>query len=149
MPPKKKKKQNRQKQLNQQCEIEREREAQSQIISKTVEAVQKAQKDPRTKHLLIRIGGGPMKVSTFEKKLFDQPVFDGCFVFKSPTIVPTEEDFNEPYTDPNDDNGNVISFKDLIELQKQDPEADDTPNEKERDKLKVSSDKACVTVVHI
>ena len=35
------------------CEIEREREAQSQIIAKTVEAVQKAQKDSRTKHLVI------------------------------------------------------------------------------------------------
>ena len=34
-------------------EIERQREAQSQIIVKTVEAVQKAKKDARTKHLLI------------------------------------------------------------------------------------------------
>ena len=46
-----------------------------------------------------------MEVSTFEKKLFDQPVFDGHFESKPPTIVLTEEDFNEPYRDPNDDNG--------------------------------------------
>ena len=72
-----------------------------------------------------------MKVSKFEKKLFDQPVFDGPGESKQPTIVLTKEDFNDPYTDPNDDNGNVISFEDLIKLQKQDPEADDTPNEKQ------------------
>ena len=34
-----------------------------------------------------------MEVSTFEKKLFDQPVFDGCFQSKYPVIVLTEEDF--------------------------------------------------------
>ena len=59
-----------------------------------------------------------MEVSTFEKKLFDQPVFDGHFQSKHPTIVLTEEDYKESYMHPNDDN--VISFKDLIELQKQD-----------------------------
>ena len=59
-----------------------------------------------------------MEVSTFEKKLFDQLVFDGRFQSKHPTIVLTEEDYKESYMHPNDDN--VISFKDLIELQKQD-----------------------------
>ena len=46
------------KQMYQQREIEREREAQSQIIVKTVEAVKKARKDARTKHLLIRVSHG-------------------------------------------------------------------------------------------
>ena len=70
---------------------------------------------------MFQIGGGPVEVSTFEKKLFDQPVFDGRFQSKHPRIVLTEEDYKEPYTCPNDDN--VISFEDLIELQKQDQRA--------------------------
>ena len=87
---------------------------------KTVAAVQKARKDPNTKHLVIRIGPG--KLSTLDKTPYVEPVISCPGVCSQPTVIITKEDLKhtrEQHGKTDADDGNVISLEKLIKYQEQ------------------------------